>query len=125
MVLNPKADKSLVCRKFNQVHAQHAQEQIKENGYDPKTSYGLQTITDIHLNPLHTGGEGGAVNYSNPMYSYIFLGIALFILLMASINFVNISIASSLKRAKEVGIRKAVSYTHLDVYKRQGHYCGA
>ncbi|WP_028523515.1 ABC transporter permease [Runella limosa] len=106
VVLNPKADKSLVYRKFNQVHAQHAQEQIKENGYDPKTSYGLQPITDIHLNPLHTGGEGGAVNYSNPMYSYIFLGIALFILLMASINFVNISIASSLKRAKEVGIRK-------------------
>ena len=106
VVLNPKADTSLVIKKFNQVHARNAQEQIKDNGYNPQTSYGLQPITDIHLNPLHTGGEGGAINYSNPLYSSIFLGIALFILLMASINFVNISIASSLKRAKEVGIRK-------------------
>lgn len=106
VVLNPKADKSLVIRKFNQVHARLAKEQIKENGHDPQVTYGLQPITDIHLYPLQTGGEGGAINYSNPRYSYIFLGIALFILLMASINFVNISIASSLKRAKEVGIRK-------------------
>jgi putative ABC transport system permease protein len=36
----------------------------------------------------------------------MFIGIALFILLMASINFINISIAGSLKRSKEVGIRK-------------------
>jgi putative ABC transport system permease protein len=106
VILNPKADTSLVIKKFNQVHAQQAKEQIKDNGYDPETRYGLQPITDIHLNPLHTGGEGGAINYSNPLYSSIFLGIALFILLMASINFINISIASSLKRAKEVGIRK-------------------
>ncbi|RDB05365.1 ABC transporter permease [Runella aurantiaca] len=106
VVLNPKADKALVIKKFNQVHAQHAQEQIKENGHNPETNYGLQPITDIHLNHLNTGGEGGAINYSNPLYSYVFLGIAIFILLMASINFVNISIASSLKRAKEVGIRK-------------------
>ncbi|WP_428654378.1 ABC transporter permease [Runella sp.] len=106
VVLNSKADTSLVIKKFNQVHARNAQEQIKDNGYDPETRYGLQPITDIHLNPLHTGGEGGAIHYSNPLYSSIFLGIALFILLMASINFVNISIASSLKRAKEVGIRK-------------------
>jgi len=106
VVLNHKANRALVIKKFNQVHAQHAQEQIRENGHNPETSYGLQPITDIHLNHLNTGGEGGAINYSNPLYSYVFLGIAIFILLMASINFVNISIASSLKRAKEVGIRK-------------------
>ncbi len=105
-VLNSKADTSLVIKKFNQVHARNAQEQIRENGHNPETSYGLQPITDIHLHHLNTGGEGGAINYSNPIYSYVFLGIALFILLMASINFVNISIASSLKRGKEVGIRK-------------------
>ena len=50
--------------------------------------------------------EGGINNGSSPVYSYMFLGIAFFILLMASINFINISIAGSLKRSKEVGIRK-------------------
>jgi putative ABC transport system permease protein len=63
----------------------------------------------MHLNPKPTGTgwrEGGIVNESNPVFSWLFLGIALFILFMATVNFVNISIAGSLKRAKEVGVRK-------------------
>ena len=82
---------------------------LKPMVYDPQISYGLQPITDIHLNPLQrtTGNaEGGIINGSSPVYSYMFMGIALFILLMAAINFINISIANSLKRAKEVGVRK-------------------
>ena len=42
------------------------------------------------------------------MYSYILSGIALFILLIACINFVNLTVARSLKRAKEIGIRKVI-----------------
>jgi putative ABC transport system permease protein len=66
----------------------------------------VQRMTDIHLNPLHIDMESGVVNGSDPVFSYIFMGIAAFILLMAAINFINISIAGSLKRAKEVGVRK-------------------
>lgn len=113
VVLEPGADIKRTTQKFNQVYAQHAKEQLTENlktyGYDPKISYGLQPITAIHLNPLMrtTGNaEGGVINGSNPVYSWMFMGIAFFILVMAGINFINISIAGSLKRAKEVGIRK-------------------
>jgi putative ABC transport system permease protein len=42
------------------------------------------------------------------MFSYILSGIALFILLIACINFVNLTIARSLKRAKEIGVRKVI-----------------
>ena len=42
------------------------------------------------------------------MYSYILSGIAIFILLIACINFINLSIARSLKRAKEIGVRKVI-----------------
>ena len=42
------------------------------------------------------------------MYSYILSGIALFVLLIACINFVNLTIARSVKRAKEIGIRKVM-----------------
>jgi putative ABC transport system permease protein len=52
--------------------------------------------------------ENGLSNASNPMYSYILSGIALFIFLIACINFINLTIARSLKRAKEIGIRKVV-----------------
>ncbi|HXL56440.1 MAG TPA: ABC transporter permease, partial [Chitinophagaceae bacterium] len=115
VVLHPNADINAVVRKFNSVYALHAKEQLAENfktyglDYDPRISYGLQPMTDIHLNPLQrTGGnaEGGIINGNSPIFSYMFMGIALFILLMAAINFINISIANSLKRAKEVGVRK-------------------
>ncbi len=113
VVLDRHADINKVEKKFDAVYASHAKEQLAQNmklyGYDPQVSYGLQPITDIHLNPLMRSSgnaEGGIINISNPVYSYIFFGIAFFILLMASINFINITIANSLKRSKEVSIRK-------------------
>ena len=113
VVLHPQADIHLVEQKFNKIYAFHAREQLAANfrnyGYDPQVGYGLQPITDIHLNPLQRANgnaESGINNGSSPVYSYMFIGIALFILLMAAINFINISIANSLKRAKEVGVRK-------------------
>ena len=113
VLLKPGSDIKSIAAKFDRVFATHAGYQVTESrklyDYDPKISYGLQHITDIHLNPLPTGTgwrEGGIVNESNPVFSWLFLGIALFILFMAAVNFVNISIAGSLKRAKEVGVRK-------------------
>lgn len=109
VVLHPGSDKNNVIKKFNQIYARQASEQLKESGHDPKISYGLQPITDIHLKPYTADGnsmEGGVLNGSKPIYSYLFLAIALFILLMAGINFINISIAGSLKRMKEVGVRR-------------------
>ncbi len=110
VVLQPGADIKKVAKKLNEVAATHSKEQIADHvksfGYAPQIVYGLQQITDIHLHPLHMNMESGVVNGSDPVFSYIFIGIAIFILLMAAINFINISIAGSLKRAKEVGVRK-------------------
>ncbi len=115
VVLHPGANVQSVQEKFNKAYQIHAKEQLAENlksfGYNPQISYGLQPVTDIHLNPLtRTSGnaEAGVINASSPVYSYVFVGIALFILLMAAINFINISVANSLKRSKEVGVRKIV-----------------
>jgi putative ABC transport system permease protein len=65
----------------------------------------LQPLTDIHLksdfsNSLEPGGD--------IRYVYIFSAIALFMLLIACINFMNLSTAGASKRAKEVGIRKVL-----------------
>jgi putative ABC transport system permease protein len=122
IVLDPRADTAAVVKKFGAVYAQFAKEQIAKNieayGFDPAISYGLQPITDVHLNPLpkFSGNrEAGIVNESRPLFSQLFLGIAIFILLMAAINFINISIAGSLKRAKEVGVRKVSGGSRIQI----------
>lgn len=110
VVLRPDAQPGQVIRKFNRIAAALSQTQRKDHPEASPITYGLQKMTDIHLNTQaipNQNGESGIVNTSRPIYSYIFIGMAGFILLMASINFINIHIASSMKRAKEVGIRKA------------------
>lgn len=67
--------------------------------------YYLQPVTKIHLNS-DLNGEFEA--NGNETYVYIFSVISIIILLIACINFMNLSIAKSSLRAKEVGLRKVV-----------------
>ncbi|HVZ95854.1 MAG TPA: ABC transporter permease [Chitinophagaceae bacterium] len=65
--------------------------------------FALQPLKDIHLNSnTTTEFEPGG----NATYVYIFGGVAIFMLMVACINFVNLSTAGASKRAKEVGVRK-------------------
>ncbi|MCE7994928.1 MAG: FtsX-like permease family protein [Roseivirga sp.] len=69
----------------------------------PKFNYFLQPVTDIHLNSdLRDELE---VN-SSESTSYILITTAVFILLMACINFINLTTANFTKRSLEIGIRK-------------------
>ena len=70
-----------------------------------KLEYQLMPITDIHLRSDRFPELG--VN-SSIQYVYIFSAVAIFILLIACVNFMNLSTARSANRAKEVGIRKVL-----------------
>ena len=70
-----------------------------------KLEYTLMPLTDIHL---HSNRFPELAANSNILYVYIFSAVALFILLIACINFMNLSTARSANRAKEVGIRKVL-----------------
>ncbi len=72
---------------------------------DPWYSISLQPLLDIHL---HSRLKSEIEPVGNILYVYIFTAIALFVLIIACINFMNLSTAYAVKRAKEVGIRKVV-----------------
>lgn len=78
-------------------------EQFRESG----NSYGyrLQALKDIHL---HSNLQYELEPGGNPMYVYIFLVIAILVLIIACINFMNLATARSTIRAREVGLRKVV-----------------
>jgi len=65
----------------------------------------FQPFTAIHLNPdvIDTNLSG---EFGEPRYIFIFLTMALFVLAIAVINYLNLSIARSANRSREVGIRK-------------------
>lgn len=75
------------------------------DGTKVKFAMSLQPLTDIHLKSSHLMGEenGGNLNYV-----YTFSVIGFFILLIAIVNYVNLSTAKSAGRAREIGVRKAV-----------------
>ena len=69
----------------------------------------LTKVSDIHLHAAPTDNEMKLNGDINTVYTYI--AIALVILVVAAVNFMNIAIARSARRAKEVGIRKVMGAT--------------
>ncbi|MEJ2505113.1 MAG: ABC transporter permease, partial [Ignavibacteriaceae bacterium] len=75
----------------------------------------LQPLTDIHLNTDFYGDLSGL---GDKKYIYIFFAIALFLVLIACINYINLSTARVFKRSKEVGLRKIMGSNRLQVIKQ-------
>jgi putative ABC transport system permease protein len=73
-----------------------------------KYRYFLQNLTDIHLDPSIQQEFKPA---SDPKYLIIFGSVAILIVLIAAVNFMNLSTAQASRRAKEVGIKKIAGST--------------
>lgn len=75
----------------------------------------LQPLTDIHLTS-HLSGEFEP--NSDIKYIYIFSLVALFVLLLAVVNFMNLATARSANRAKEIGLRKVIGSSRTQLIKQ-------
>lgn len=91
----------------------HMGEQLKASGIQFKPF--LQPLTDIHL---HSHLEFEISSNGDIRYIYLFLVIALFVLVLACINFMNLSTARSATRSKEVGMRKVVGANHPQLIRQ-------
>ncbi len=98
--LSPGASAAQLESKLPDLLKRHAPEWVQE-----KESLFLQPLTSIHL---HSDRKDEISANSNEKFSYILGTIALFILLMACANFINLSTATQLSRSKEVAVQKAL-----------------
>ncbi len=99
-LLSDDASPAEIEQRFPDFIHKYIEEQYQER-YRPQ----LQPFTDLHLHS-DLGSEWG--DTLDIAYLYIFSAIAVFILLIACINFMNLATARSAKRAKEVGMRKVL-----------------
>ncbi|MEM6830126.1 MAG: ABC transporter permease, partial [Bacteroidota bacterium] len=100
--LKPGADPETIELKLPDLVARFKPELADQNGEDVLL---LQPVKDIHLTSRLT--DEAEINGNGEAVGYLAI-IAWFILIIACINYVNLSTAKSIERAKEVGLRKVV-----------------
>lgn len=99
VVLSPGHSREAVIKKMNQVLQKFGAEDLKARGM--KKTLGLEPVKDIYL-------RSGIDQSPRINYLYVIASIGGFILLIASINFINLSTARATKRASEIGVRKVM-----------------
>ncbi|WP_208505931.1 ABC transporter permease [Roseivirga sp. E12] len=98
--LIPQTTEGLVEEKVSGLMQKYVGEEMEQNSEERVLS--LQSIQDLHLRSDVTGEEGAM----NSIYFLVLIGA--FILVIAWINFINLSTAKAAERSREVGVKKAM-----------------
>lgn len=111
IMLQPGADESLFQQKIKDFLAGYFKEQ--NTGF--RIELGIQHFDQMYLHGTFKNGE---INGGRIEYVYLFSIIAIFILLIACVNFMNLTTARFMKRAKEIGIRKVAGAVRFSLIKQ-------
>lgn len=103
VLLKENADVSVVDNKLDDILVKYVD--VIFDQFDVKVEYELINIQKIHLASTF---EGEPEPLGSIKYIYIFAAIAAFLILIACINYMNLSTARSIKRSLEVGVRKVM-----------------
>jgi putative ABC transport system permease protein len=121
IMLHQGADKSRLEKKLLSLVKKYYLPRMIESGEtnpvekSKKSSFALQPVKDIHLN---LDGVTDDLPHGDIRYIWLFGAIAAFILIIACINFINLSTAKSANRAREVGIRKVAGSLRNNLIKQ-------
>ncbi|HEX8332206.1 MAG TPA: FtsX-like permease family protein, partial [Segetibacter sp.] len=107
-LLKPNSDPVIVSDKLKRLLLDNVKPDVGTT-----FSFNLQPLKDIHLKSenIVDGGRNSNVEsiaQGNPLYIKIFSFVALFILLIAAINYMNLTTARASSRLKEIGVRKTI-----------------
>jgi putative ABC transport system permease protein len=111
ILLKPFTDPKEVEKKFPAFMEFHHGAQAKELQMQDYLS--LEPLRDVYLKSTREGFVTGSITNV-----YIFSVVAIFILLIAAVNFINLTTAKSAERAKEVGIRKVVGAGRMQLARQ-------
>jgi putative ABC transport system permease protein len=100
-LLKPNTNAQALQKKFPAFLVNHIDKMMKEN--NQTYTYILEPLKDVYLRSTRGGTVTGSLTNV-----YVFSIVGIFILLIAGINFVNLTTARSTERAREVGIRKVI-----------------
>ena len=104
-----KLAKGTTAAQINSRFAAYIKKHVKFQNPGSKLSMYLQPIDQIHFSEtLNRGDDGDNFRKANMPLLYALIGLALFILLIAIINFINLSTAQSMQRSREIGVRKVL-----------------
>lgn len=103
LLLAKGANPGVFKEQVKRISARYVGEKEEQSGY--RQEYFIQAIRNIHL---HSKLRFEISPNSDVRYIYIFSIIGLFILLLAAVNFMNLSTARAAVRAKEIGLRKVI-----------------
>lgn len=106
VLLKPNTNAATFEKKLAPMYANYMASIFSQ--YNIKIHYGVQPITAIHL---HSDMGNEPEELGSISYIYIFGAVAVFMLLIACINYMNLTTARSARRAKEIGIRKVSGST--------------
>jgi putative ABC transport system permease protein len=104
-----KLVKGVTPEQVNARFAEYIRQHVTFHRTGVSMKFYLQPLGDLHYTAdFHRGDDGDLWRKVYPPTVYALIGVAIFILLIAAINFVNLSTAQSMSRAKEVGVRKVM-----------------
>jgi len=109
LVLEPTADPKVIEKQLNELVARN------KNTTDLEESFFLQSVKDIHLNS-HLANEASPNSFM--INIYVMAGIGLLILILAFVNYINLSIAGFLERTEEIGIRQVFGSKKRQIVSR-------